>query len=281
MGSGADILIIPFVAMLLFAWLAVFVAFFNRRPAKWLVGFAASIFSLIALLVMIENRGHFFFALETLFGYYPICLFTYATLAMSWIALKAPLRYPDVTDLQSRTTQGKPRWRWFFLLLSLTVATVGYGFWFVIDWHQGEAKTIALLAGNETVKIRSLEIRAQQRKVICTDPEVLRYLEQQFRNHEPHPDFGGTSYHLRVRYEGGGSDELSTYWPNENKFCLFVGEPGEGGKPHGIHFPKPRPKGIDEIKAFLSATIKDVAGQVLILESGKSRIENNPSLIEK
>jgi hypothetical protein len=272
-GRGAEILIVPFAAMLILAWLALLVAFFSRTLAKWLVGFAAGIFSLIVILVILENRGNIVFSLIALFGFYPMCAFTNATLALSVFALWARLRYPEVALPDGQIFRGRPRWRWFFLILIMTVAIAGYGFSVVRDWNRGEAKTIALLAGDTTLRIRRFEISGQQRKVICTDPDVLRYLEFQLRNHDAEQRFGGNSYLLLLRYEGGGTDTLSTYGPDEDRFCLYVGEPGEGGKPHGIRMSKPRPKGIDDLLSFFRRPAQDATGRVLILEPGWSHIE--------
>src|SRR6185437_2566222 len=102
----------------------------------------------------------------------------------------------------------------------------GYGVVQLIEGWRGEQKTIALLSGEPNVRLKRLQIDYQQRRLVCTDPEVLRYLEERLRNHDPHYRELGTTYELSLSFEGGGNQSFFTYWSNSGDFNLFLGSPG-------------------------------------------------------
>jgi hypothetical protein len=118
----------------------------------------------------------------------------------------------------------------FALAVGITLAGAVYGIAQLVEGRRGEQKTCALLSGDMNVRLQRIQIDYQQRRVICTDPEVLRYLEERFRRHEPEPDFLGTTYQLSLTYDGGGAQAFTSYWTDTGDFNLFLGEPGEGGK---------------------------------------------------
>lgn len=175
-------------------------------------------------------------------------------------------------------TSGRPR-KLLAVLGCLAATGVGYGAFQVLDGRRGEEKTQALLAGDSNVSLRHLQIEHQQRRLVCTDPEVLRYLEERFRAHEPEPRYLGTSYSMALSYADGGSQTFAAYLTDDGDFNFFLGEPGEGGRGHGIRLPRPRPRGVDELVAFLHKPHEEVAGEVLILEAGGSRVEWDGSLV--
>jgi len=70
----------------------------------------------------------------------------------------------------------------------------------------GERKLLALLNGDPSADIASLEIVAQQRRVLCTDREVLGYLETMLLSHPKEmTNTTGLSYHGAIKFSGGGT----------------------------------------------------------------------------
>jgi hypothetical protein len=281
MGRGAEFLLLPLGATAALSLAAVFGAFFNRTAARACAGLALGLGALFLLAVLAGNRWDLGWLLFLLREPSPPMLVLCGSMLLSAIAVWAPLRRPDVARPDGRRTPGRPRWRLLGLAACLTAAGAGYGVAQLIEGHRGEWKTRALLAGDSNVRLRRVQIDYQQRRVVCTDPEVLRYLEGRFRGHEPEPQYLGTTYLLSLAYEGGGARAFVSYWADSGDFNLFLGEPGEGGRGHGIRLPRPRPRGVEELASFLVKQHDDVAGSVLILEAGGSRVERDSSLVAR
>src|SRR5438034_1200942 len=72
--------------------------------------------------------------------------------------------------------------------------------------RRGIERTESLLGGDTAVQLTSVEIRYRQRRVHCSDPDALRYLEECFREGDQHPGLGGgVTYLLRLQFAGGGN----------------------------------------------------------------------------
>lgn len=281
MGRGFEILIVPLGAAALLSIMAVFAAFFNRTAAKLCVGGTLGIIALFLLLIMMENRWNFGWMLFLLMEASWPFLIMYGSLLLSAVAIWAPLRRPGLIRPDGTVGFGRPKWRLLLLASGITVMGTAYGVSQWIDGQRGEEKTRKLLAGDRNLLLSQMGVEYQQRRVICTDPEVLRYMEERFRTHEPDPQFLGTSYELLLTYEGGGSQAFYCYCNDTGDINVYLGEPGEGGIGHGIHFTHPRPRGVEELVSFLLKPYREVAGSVLILEAGGSRIEQDKSLIAR
>jgi hypothetical protein len=145
----------------------------------------------------------------------------------------------------------------------------------------GTEKTEALLRGDETVQLNSFEIDFQQRRVLCSDPEAVRYLERCLRENEPKRRELGTTYRLKLRFASGGELDVRTNW-FEGGFSLCM--PGDrpledGGNPRcGVVFRPPVPSSVKEMIDFLDSDSPRAKGTVLILEDGAIRREFDPSL---
>jgi hypothetical protein len=281
MGRGAEILLLPLGATALLSVVAVFAAFFNRTAARACAGAAYGFVVLFLLIVLQMNRWDVRWLLVVApEAPYPFAILG-GSLLLSAIAVWAPLRRPDARRPDGGRVPGRPRWGFLALALCVTVVGTGYGVAQLFDGHRGEEKTRALLAGDPTVRLRRVQIDYQQRRVICTDPEVLRYLEDRIRGHEPEPDYPGTTYQLALSYDGGGAQAFASYWSDTGDFNLFLGEPGEGGTGYGIRLTRSRPRGAEELVNFLLKPYREVAGEVLILEAAGSRIERDESLVAR
>jgi hypothetical protein len=273
MGRGAEILIVPFGAMAIFTIAAVLAAFFHRTAARMCAGAAIGLAVLLMLAILAGNHWNPLRILNLLMEASPPILVLFGCLILSMVAAFAPLRHPKTVRPDGRWMPARPRWSLFALALGLTLAGTLYGTFQLVNGRHGEEKTRAMLAGNASVRLKRMQIDYQQRRVICNDPEVLRYLESRFRSYERDPDYLGTSYQLTLTFEGGGCQSFASYWTDAGDFNFFLGEPGEGGTAHGIRLPQPRPRGVEELVRFLAKPYQDVSGSVLILEEGGSRIE--------
>jgi hypothetical protein len=202
------------------------------------------------------------------------------SLLLSCIAVFVPLRRPDSVLANGRHVSGRPRWPILILACLIAIFGAGYIAAHFLNESRGEQKVIALLGGDPNIHINRLQIDYQQRRVICVDPEVLRYIEERFRNADPERNGLGTTYSLSLSFEGGGAKSFATYWSDYGDFSIYVGAtPGEGGKGHGITLQHPRPQSIEELVEFLRKDYRKIAGTVLILEPGGSRVERDGTLV--
>jgi hypothetical protein len=173
-----------------------------------------------------------------------------------------------------------------FGLPAVAVAVVGFFlFGWIAAWRDGRRgveRTEALLRGDRTARLESFDISYQQRRVHCTDPEVLRYFESCFREGDPrYPNRGGmVTYLLRLEFEGGGRLEALTYW-SEGGFRLYMPyqSTDTGEEPRGsAWFQPPVPAPVREMIDFLNEDSPRARGQVLILEPGARRRERDAPL---
>jgi hypothetical protein len=204
--------------MALLSVVAVFTAFFNRTAARACAGVAFGLAVLFLLLVLQMNHwdvGWLFVVAREV--PYPFVILG-GSLLLSAVAVLAPLRRPDEMRPDGGRVPGRPRWALLALAVCVTVVGTGYGIVQLIDDRRGEEKTRALLSGDFAGRLRRVQIDYQQRRVICTDPEVLRYLEDRFRGHEPEPDSLGTTYQLTLPYDGGGTQAFASYWTDVSGF---------------------------------------------------------------
>jgi hypothetical protein len=281
MGAGAELLILPIGAMAFFSSVAFFAAFFNRTVARVSAGVAIVIVALFLLLILQMNRWNFgwLFYLLTESSFPFVVL--YGSVLLSLVAVLAPLRHAHKALPDGSQTPGGPRWVLFAIACCGATLLVGYGVAQLVEGSRGEQKTIPLLSGQPNIRLKQIQIDYQQRRLICNDPEVLRYLEERFRTFDPNRRELGTTYRLSLSYEDGGTQSFSTYWSDSGDFSLFVGDPGDGGKCHGILLTHPRPRAVDELISFLLKDHQDIAGTILILEAGGSRVERDDCLVVK
>lgn len=281
MGRGAEILLLPLGGMALLAVAGVFAAFFSRTAAWVCAGPAFGLEALFLLAALGLNDWSFWGLLDAIQAVPSVFAVLGGSVLMSLVAVRAPLRRPGSVGRDGRRTPDRPRWVVLVLAAMVTAAGVGYGVAEIIDGQRGGQKTRAILAGDPNARLRQVRVEFQQRRVVCTDPEVLRYLEARFRGREPEPGHLGAAYQLTLTYDGGGSQAFESYWTDTGDFVLFLGEAGEGGKGHGVRLVRPRPRGVDEGANFLLKTNRVAAGGVLILEAGGSRIERDESLVAR
>lgn len=176
----------------------------------------------------------------------------------------------------------KTRW---LVLAAFAVALGSCGLWCGVENRRaqiGVAKMEALLQGDAAAQLESVEIDYQQRRVRCSDPDALRYLERCFREGDKRPGLGGgVTYRLRLRFAGGGRVDTTTYW-SDNGFRLYMPyqETDTGEEPRvRVVFSPPVPVSVAEMLAFLDRPWQEVKGAVLVIEPGGVRRESDRSLV--
>ena len=210
---------------------------------------------------------------------HPLVSSVVASVLMSIIAICYPLRVPKAELGRTGIIRTEhPRWGLFALAVSITLAGIIYWVEHFIDEYRGEEKTRALLAGDENIKLRSIQIEYQMRRIECSDPTVLRYLEEQFRlKRTDAPVHPSTTYLLTMTYAGGGKCSILISWYTDDALSLYLEDLGVAEEKRGILLIRPRPEGIDKIINFLGMHDSDTPGSVLILGKGGSRVERDPS----
>lgn len=117
--------------------------------------------------------------------------------------------------------------------------------------HRGKAAAFALLNGDKRPRIVRMEIEGQQRKVICTDPAVLRYLEDCFRNCNRRELPGGYSYEIKLFFEDGTRFSGSSYWCLDGFKTRVFADP-YFPPTHDIELQSPMPDRVQRMIQFLN-----------------------------
>ena len=260
---------------------AVFAAFFDRAAAKVCAAVVVGIVALELLVILVVNRWNFAWLLFLLLEASPPMLIIYGSLFLSVVAIGVPLRSPAVVHPDGARTPEKPRWKLFALVVVITLAGIVFALAKVAESRRNEQMTRALLSGDTSIRLRQVQVDNQQRRVICTDPAVLRYLEERFRGQETGHAINGTWYHFSLFFDGGGTQELEASWADSGDFEVDLGDPEDGGTAHVVRLDQPRPQGLEVLIGFLNKPISEVAGAVLILDGDGSRIERDESLVAR
>jgi hypothetical protein len=139
----------------------------------------------------------------------------------------------------------------------------------------------ALLSGDTSVEIVRFETEYQQRRVVCTDTDLLEHLKRALVRPAPRGAVaGGLSYVGYFKFRSGGT--FRTYM-QVGKTGFTVSMPAEAAEEafptHDIVLPQPSLDKVKELFDFLQESNQTAAGTVLVMETGKpSRRESEPSL---
>jgi len=142
--------------------------------------------------------------------------------------------------------------------------------------QRGEREFLTLLNGDQKVNILSLETRGQQRQLLCTDTEVLRYFKDILVKHTPElkngVSLGGSgAYKGYFRFEDGGTYDCYLYVGTHGFALSVASQAAEEGHPtHSIMLISPVPEKVRQIFDFLNEPYQNVAGTFLVLEDGKA-----------
>jgi hypothetical protein len=152
----------------------------------------------------------------------------------------------------------------------------------VIDRGRGREKAAALFGGAEDVELERFEIEYQQRRVVCSDPVALRFLEECLRRGDTRCAQPGTSCRFRLWFSGGGAFKAETYW-FAGGFSIRMPDRAAGGLHgrHGVCLPKPMPSQVKEMVDSLDRPWEEVRGTVLVLEPAGVRREHDITLVAR
>lgn len=143
---------------------------------------------------------------------------------------------------------------------------------------------MALLNGEATPNIVSFEATGQQRKVVCTDSEVLSYLKEIILRHPPITSGAGCYvYEGYFKFEGGGTLEaIMLISISGFDLCMDRREAFMGDSTHSVPLSQPQPEKLRQMFAFFEEPWETAAGKVTILENGvPPRTQSDSSLIAK
>jgi hypothetical protein len=150
----------------------------------------------------------------------------------------------------------------------------------IADRARARHQVQALLGGDVAVQVERFQIDYQQRRVVCSDPVALRYLEDRLRRNDPVRFKSGTNYRLRLWFAGGGAVKAETYWfaggfaiRTRNRF------PAGASEWLCVLLTEPMPPPVKEMIDFLHRPGQEVKGMVLVLEPGGVRREQDRSLV--
>jgi hypothetical protein len=258
---------------------AFFAGFFHRLTARACAVAALAADACFAFVILAGNRWSLDSLLRVLLTPTPLIGVVYGSALLALVAAFAPLRREGRPATGGEQQRGRPRWALFALACLAAMLAVGYGVAQFAEGHRGERKTAALLAADPDVRVERFQIDHQQRRVVCTDPEVLRYLEERFRRNDRGAGGGGVSYRLTLRYETGGTHAVETTWADDGDFSLSLSDDDGFADRVGVALARPRPAAVDELVEFLDKDWKEVKGTVLILEAGGTRRERDESLV--
>lgn len=140
----------------------------------------------------------------------------------------------------------------------------------VIRDRRAAADLDGLILGRDNIQLTSLVIDKQQRRVICTDKEILAYLASSLRNSQS-DEFGGggISYEFSFRFSTGREYRVEGY-VHRNQWSLVVpnANPHEGhGVTHATFLRAPIPDRVLETFDFLNKRYQEVSATVLVLEA--------------
>jgi protein-S-isoprenylcysteine O-methyltransferase Ste14 len=260
---------------------AFFAAFFSRTTAKVFGGMSFALISLYFVLILSLNSWRLGWVVDLLLSplEVPFIGLMELSIVLSLVAVFVPLRSADKELPHRGRERGKPRWLIFSLSCLIVILITGYCVMQNLDGERGKQKTMQLLSGDESIHFDRFEIDYQQRRVICTDPVILGYLEERFLKADRDRDELGTFYQLTLYYKGGGHHEIQTYFNGDFILCLRNYH-DEGMRPsHGILLTRPRAQAIDELVSFLKKDYREVAGTVMIVDSGTVRYERDEPLV--
>ena len=158
---------------------------------------------------------------------------------------------------------------WLAIVVLAFVASIAFD---VTKDRHAAGDLDALILGRDNIQLTGLVIDQQQRRVICTDQEVLAYLASSLRN--SYHDWGiggGIFYEFSFEFSTGRKYRVDGY-VHRQEWSLVVpnANPEEGHRPTHVTFlHAPIPDRVREMFEFLNKRYQEVSGSVLVLEPGQ------------
>lgn len=142
-----------------------------------------------------------------------------------------------------------------------------------IEVQNGERMLVAILNGDPKPEIQSIEVQYQQRRLVCTDREVIGYLKQMMLNHPnmTMADNYAYSYEGKFMFRDGGAFVCSLGITTNGFTISIPSQAVENSFPtHYVLLRAPVPQKVRQIFEFFLEPYQKVAGTVLILKEGKN-----------
>jgi len=154
----------------------------------------------------------------------------------------------------------------FLIIAALSIAIFSYNL--TTNTLAGR-DMMALLKGSSDISLTGFTIQGQQRRVVCRDSEVCRFLTACLR-HSEGSSYYGSRYRILFDLSTGRNYDAMNSFAGENGLTLSIPEanPSEYGlSTHGVSFPEPVPDKLKQLWAFLDERDENVRGTVLTLDS--------------
>ena len=167
-------------------------------------------------------------------------------------------------------TTSEVKWlcRWLVFTTLVFVAFIAFS---VSYERRTDADLNALLLGRNDVRLTGLMIESQQRRVVCTDHEVLDYLASSLGN--SHDDWGvggGVSYRFSFQLSTGRTSHLDGYIQRQSWSLVVPNANSQAGEPtHVMFLHATPPDRVREMFEFLNKRYQEVSGTVLTLETNQ------------
>ena len=168
-----------------------------------------------------------------------------------------------------------------FALAGLFVAIYAYNY----NNKIAEQKMLSLLNGNPTEAIVSFETKYQQRRLICTDSEVLSYFKEIILKHPSEmTNVGGAmSYKGYFKFRSGNTfDCYMETGTNGFEISIPSLAAEESFPTHSVLLIEPVPQKVKQLFEFLNDSGQKADGTILTMEDGKTPFQKyDASLIAK
>ncbi|MEM9915091.1 MAG: hypothetical protein AAF911_09025 [Planctomycetota bacterium] len=162
----------------------------------------------------------------------------------------------------------------------LGTLTLGIAFllgWWVTQTSIASAKTAKLLAGESGPQLELIRLEYQQRRVVITDPSMLRWIESRFAEHDTTRADAGTTYRLTLDYHWGGKARYTTYWGQDGFSMSF--KHSDGWPTHQVVLLPADDARVAALLTFINEPYPNAQGKVMMIDSAGVRFDFDPGLI--
>ena len=137
----------------------------------------------------------------------------------------------------------------------------------ITDHYRAAGDLDRLLLGDESLSITSFQIEYQQRRVICSAPDVADYLTSRMRSATTPADGSGYSYYFTFSFNTGRRYSLNgDAGPTQFSLSVPSHHPYDGISTHEIGLGSNPPERVAQIFDFLSQPWEEVGGLALYID---------------
>lgn len=265
MGRGLEALHIVLSIVLLVSGSAAAAALVGRKSAIILATASLSLILFIVIAIFSFNDYSASSVLDAIASY------TYPFFIVAASSILCTLSFTFILiNKHGHISFGRGRRKYLkhtlFALFIAVLAVATYGITLYQPAEPIDLRTYEMTVRNGTNKLQKIDIHGQQRKVICTNFDVINYIELCLKSDTYNAGKAGIHYITVLSYADGTVCHLRTYWHESESVELVFGHGHQkSDTAHYIKFPKPRPKYFDALTNFLQHPSHRVSGTTLIM----------------